>query len=94
MRRERGLDTVAAGKHNMIRLFASCAVGEPVAVDDPCGGSADTYLVRDIDTIPGVFSAGELVDGVERAPCPLKPSGASMNAILPVAVECGPSERG
>jgi carbamoyl-phosphate synthase large subunit len=59
---------VAAGKPNMIALFAACALGEPVTVDEPRGASSDTYLVRDIDTIPGVFSAGDLMEGVERAP--------------------------
>jgi PylC-like, N-terminal domain len=59
---------LAVGKHNMIMLFALSAVGEPVVVDDPYGSSTDDYLVRDIDTIPGVFTATDLLEGIHRAP--------------------------
>lgn len=59
---------VAAGKYNMIAVFALSAVGEPVTIDDPHGSRGDYYLVRDIDAVPGVFSTTQLLEGVHRTP--------------------------
>lgn len=54
---------LAVGRHNMIAMFARCAVGESVASVDADDASAEHYLVRDIDTAPGVYSAKELLGG-------------------------------
>ena len=59
---------LAVGKHNMVAVFARAAVGEPVAIDDPHGSSVDHYLVRDIDAVPGVFSAADLLEGFPGTP--------------------------
>jgi hypothetical protein len=51
---------LALGKHNMVEVFASAAVGAPITVDDPHGALADHYLVRDIDAVPGIVSGADL----------------------------------
>ena len=55
---------LALGKHNMVAVFLLAALGEPVTIDDPYGSSEDHYLVRDIDAVPGVYSAAELSEGI------------------------------
>jgi hypothetical protein len=52
---------LAIGDDNMVAAFASAAVDNPVAVADPLGAPQEHYLVRDIDTIPGVFSAADIL---------------------------------
>jgi hypothetical protein len=52
---------LAIGEDNMIAAFASAAVGNPIAVADPLGSPQEHYLVRDIDTIPGVFSTADIL---------------------------------
>ena len=59
---------LALGPHNMVEVFAAAAVGAPITVADPHGALADQYLVRDIDAVPGVVSAAELVADGARAP--------------------------
>lgn len=58
----------AMGKDNMIEIFALLAVGERATVDDQYAFSTDGYLVRDIDSPPGVYSAAELLEGIQNAP--------------------------
>lgn len=59
---------VAKGTHNMLAVFVRLATGEPVTIDDPYGSSADCYLVRDLDAVPGVFSVTDLLEGFAEAP--------------------------
>lgn len=54
------------GTHNMSACFVSLALGEDVTIEDPYDCPPDHYLVRDIDTPPGVFSADEILDGLHR----------------------------
>jgi len=48
------------GRHNMSACFVRLALGEKVAIDDPYDCPPDYYLVRDLDTSPGVFHADEI----------------------------------
>jgi hypothetical protein len=52
---------LAIGEDNMVAVFASAAVGNPVVMADPLRAPQEHYLVRDIDTIPGVFSASDIL---------------------------------
>jgi hypothetical protein len=58
---------LAVGKDNMVAAFASSAVGQPVKIAEPYGSALEYYMVRDIDVVPGVFSAAELEQGTGRA---------------------------
>jgi hypothetical protein len=55
------------GKHNMALTYLRLALGEPVNVRDPYDTTEEYYLVRDLDTDPGIFHADELLDGIEDA---------------------------
>jgi hypothetical protein len=50
----------------MIAMFASAAVGKAITVAEPCAPGPENYLVRDIDAVPGVFSAADLLEGIGR----------------------------
>jgi carbamoylphosphate synthase large subunit len=53
-------------KHNMARTYVSLALGEPVDLRDEYDVAADYYLVRDLDTLPRVFHADEMFEGIEE----------------------------
>lgn len=55
------------GKHNMAVTFVRLALGEPVEIDDPYDFAEGYYMVRDLDTRPGVFHADELFEGIQDA---------------------------
>jgi hypothetical protein len=57
---------LATGRDNMVNVFASAAMGKSIRVVEPRGSGKERYLVRDIDAIPGVFSARELLRGTRR----------------------------
>jgi len=57
---------LSAGTYNMIEVFARAAIGRPISIADPLGDLSDRYLVRDIDSLPGVFTTAELLEGVRR----------------------------
>jgi carbamoyl-phosphate synthase large subunit len=61
---------LAVGKDNMIGAFASTCVGQPVKIAEPHGSALEYYMVRDIDAVPGVFAAAELLEGFSRAVLP------------------------
>jgi hypothetical protein len=63
---------LALGKDNMVAAFASTAIGEAVTPADPHASTREYYLVRDIDTVPGVFSATDLLKGMSRVGLPTK----------------------
>jgi hypothetical protein len=54
------------GRHNMAATFVRLAAGERVEIADPYDAVEDHYLVRDLDTLPGIFATDALFDGVEE----------------------------
>jgi carbamoyl-phosphate synthase large subunit len=54
------------GKHNMAETYVRLAVDEPVHIADEYDVVEDHYLVRDLDTLPGIFDAEDLFDGILR----------------------------
>jgi carbamoylphosphate synthase large subunit len=54
-------------KHNMPLTYVRLALGERVELRDEYDAVEDYYLVRDLDTLPGVFHADDLFDGIEEA---------------------------
>jgi hypothetical protein len=61
---------LAVGKDNMIGAFAATCVGQPVKIAEPHGSALEYYMVRDIDAVPGIFSAAELAEGFSRVALP------------------------
>jgi hypothetical protein len=59
---------LAIGDDNMVAGFALAAVGDARVAAEPHGSDLEYYLVRDIDTIPGVLSAADLLQDGCRAP--------------------------
>jgi hypothetical protein len=58
---------LALGKDNMVAAFAALATGAKVAVAaEPYGSATEYYMVRDIDAIPAVFAAADLIDSANR----------------------------
>jgi biotin carboxylase len=53
-------------KHNMTLTYVRLALGEPVDLRDEYDVAADYYLVRDLDTLPRVFHADEMFEGIEE----------------------------
>jgi len=54
------------GKHNTALVFVRLALDEPIEVAEPWDVAEDHYLVRDLDTEPGIFHADELSNRVEE----------------------------
>jgi carbamoyl-phosphate synthase large subunit len=54
-------------KHSMPMIYVRLALGEPVGLRDEYDAVEDHYLVRDLDTLPGVFHGEELFEGVTDA---------------------------
>jgi carbamoyl-phosphate synthase large subunit len=61
---------LAVGEDNMVAAFASAALGDAITAAEPHGSALEYYLVRDIDAIPGVFSATDLLEGMCRIALP------------------------
>ena len=55
------------GRHNMAATYARLGCGEAVHIDDPYDNPGEHYLVRELDTLPGIFSADELFEHIEKA---------------------------
>lgn len=54
---------LAIGRDNMVASFAAAAAGGKVSVAaEPHGSPAEYYMVRDIDAVPAVFPAEELLE--------------------------------
>jgi len=53
------------GHHNMAASYVRLARGEWTAIADPYEAGEDHYLVRDLDTLPGIYHADELFEGIE-----------------------------
>jgi carbamoyl-phosphate synthase large subunit len=56
-----------SGKHNMAVTYVQLALGEPVGTLEEPAQANDHYMVRDVDTLPGVFQAEEFFAGIEDA---------------------------
>lgn len=54
----------AAGKHSLALTYVRVALGESVEIGEPYDVAEDYYFVRDVDTVPGVFRAEELFEGI------------------------------
>jgi hypothetical protein len=53
------------GRHNMAASYARLACGEAVSIADPYDDPGEYYLVRELDTLPGIFGIDELFEGIE-----------------------------
>jgi len=56
-----------SGKHNMAVTYVQLALGQAVACREEPDQASDHYMVRDVDTLPGVFQTEELFAGIEDA---------------------------
>jgi len=56
-----------SGKHNMAVTYVQLALGEPLGALEEPDQVNDHYMVRDVDTLPGVFQAEEFFAGIEDA---------------------------
>ena len=54
-----------SGKHNMAVTYVRLALGKTVGSLDEPDQATDHYMVRDVDTLPGVFEAEEFFTGIE-----------------------------
>lgn len=53
------------GKHNMALTYLRLALGEPVDIRDEYDAGEGYYMVRDLDTLAGIFHADDFFDGIE-----------------------------
>jgi carbamoyl-phosphate synthase large subunit len=53
-----------AGRHNMAVTYVRLALDLPLEIQHVQDFAEDYYLVRDLDTLPGVFHAEELFEGM------------------------------
>ncbi len=54
------------GKHNMAATYVRLALREPVEIREEYDVAEGYYLVRDLDTVAGIFHADELFEGIEE----------------------------
>lgn len=54
------------GKHNMAATYVRLALGEPVEIRDENDVAGDHYLVRDLDTLPGIFPAEDFFEDIRE----------------------------
>src|SRR5262249_47764284 len=55
------------GRYNMAGTYVRLGCGEAVHIEDPYDAPGEYYLVREIDTLPGIFAADELFEHIEKA---------------------------
>jgi hypothetical protein len=55
-----------AGKNNMAGIYVRLAFDDPVSTMDVYEVPEEVYLVRDLDTLPGVFRADEFFTGIDE----------------------------
>ncbi len=55
------------GKYNMAVTYVRLALGEDVSLKEEYDIVDDYYMVRDLDTLPGVFHADAFFEGLEEA---------------------------
>ena len=56
-----------SGKHNMAVTYVRLALGQAVESREEPDQASDHYMVRDVDTLPGVFQAEEFFAEIEDA---------------------------
>lgn len=54
----------AVSKHRAADVFVRVALGEAVELRDEYDTPEDYYLVRDLDTLPGIHHVSDLLDGI------------------------------
>jgi hypothetical protein len=60
-----GVSTLlAACPTNMVEVFARASAGDIMAIPEPHGTDQELYLVHDIDSLPRVFPASALLEGL------------------------------
>ena len=52
------------GKHNMALAYVRLALGEPTGVGEVHDATDDHYIVRDLDTLPGILHLNQVFDGI------------------------------
>jgi biotin carboxylase len=55
------------GKHNMAVTYVRLGLDEPVELREEYDAVEDHYLLRDLDSVPALFHADELFDGIQEA---------------------------
>jgi biotin carboxylase len=55
----------STGRHNMAATYVRLARGEAVSIPEPYDVADDWYMVRDLDTLPGIFRGEDLFEGIE-----------------------------
>lgn len=53
------------GRHNMALAYVRLGLGLPLEVERPYDVVEDYYIVRDLDTLPAIFHADELFEGID-----------------------------
>ena len=54
------------GKHNMAATYVRLGLDEPVELRDEDDAGEDHYLLRDLDSVPALFHADELFEGIQE----------------------------
>jgi hypothetical protein len=57
---------MAEGADNMVNVFAAAATGEPIRFPESHETTSELYLIRDIDAVPAVVSAEDLLGDTRR----------------------------
>ncbi|MFQ5968775.1 MAG: hypothetical protein ACE5MI_14415 [Acidimicrobiia bacterium] len=57
------------GKHNMALTYVRLAMDELLDISEPYDVVEDYYMVRDLDSLPGIYHADELFEGIVDAAC-------------------------
>jgi carbamoyl-phosphate synthase large subunit len=52
------------GQHNMAATYVRLALGEPAGVGAVHDATDDHYIVRDLDTLPGILHVDQVFDGI------------------------------
>jgi hypothetical protein len=55
---------LAIGEYNMVGIFAAAAINKAIKIASPLGSAPEYFLVRDIDALPKVVSASNLLEDV------------------------------
>ncbi|MBX9776679.1 MAG: hypothetical protein K2Y71_20060 [Xanthobacteraceae bacterium] len=53
------------GRYNMAGTYARLGCGETVQIEDPYDDAGEYYLVRELDTLPAIYPAYQLFEGIE-----------------------------
>jgi hypothetical protein len=54
------------GRHNTAGTYVRLGCGDAVDIDSPYDDSGEYYLVREYDTLPGIFRADDLFKDIEK----------------------------